>query len=172
MQKIVTSLSSSCNSTQICSTSSPIRTVKDTPVREGGGTHILVCTQQCRVKNLAHWQLFIPQLTWTLITQLTILYIPMGTYFLSNSPCSTNRKFICICSQKVVICESKTPWVLKKCKANQKQQSKWLVDVATRFDIKLRPRNLVSCVNSFLNTSLLNVALLKDTIKISSNVIM
>jgi len=55
--------------------------------------------------------------------------------------------FCCVYSQKVVICESKTPLVLKKCKVNQKQQSKWL-DVVTRFDMKLRPRNLVrSCTN-------------------------
>jgi len=40
------------------------------------------------------------------------------------------------------ICKSKTPWVLKKYKANQKQQSK-LLYVATRFDVKLRPRNFV-----------------------------
>jgi len=42
----------------------------------------------------------------------------------------------------------KHPGCWKKCKANQKQQSKWL-DVATRFETKLRPKNLVrSCINS------------------------
>jgi len=42
--------------------------------------------------------------------------------------------------------EIKNTLGVKKCKANQKQQSKWL-DMATRSDMKLRPRNLVgSCI--------------------------
>jgi len=42
----------------------------------------------------------------------------------------------------------KNTLVLEKRKANQKQQSKWL-DVATRFDMKLRPRILFgSIINS------------------------
>jgi len=41
--------------------------------------------------------------------------------------------------------EIKNTLGVKKCKANQKQQSKWL-GVATRSDIELRPRNLVRSV--------------------------